>query len=90
MYLKNVNSNKTPINIFLGLSKAFETLDQNILLSKLKHHGINGTSLNLMESYLSNKKQYVLLNDTNTISDYYKRCATMFHTRSTSLHNIHK
>ena len=59
--------NKTPIHIFLDLSKAFDTLDHNILLSKLKHYGINGTALNLMESYLSNTNQYIVFKDT--ISD---------------------
>ena len=45
-----LDSNKTPINIFLDLSKAFDILDHNILLRKLKHYGINGTAVNLMES----------------------------------------
>ena len=80
MYPKNVNSNKTPINIFLGLSKAFETLDHNILLSKLKHHGINGTSLNLMESYLSNKSNiYFLMTQTQyqTITKGVPQCSIL-------------
>jgi len=49
----------TPINIFLDLSKAFDTLDHKILLKKLKYYGFNGMAYNLMESYLTNRKQYV-------------------------------
>ncbi len=52
----------TPINIFLGLSKAFDTLNHKILLEKLKYYGINGMALNLMETYITNKKQYVDMN----------------------------
>ena len=56
-----LDSYETPINVFLDLSKAFSTLD---LLSKLKHYRINSRALNLMESYLSNRNQYVVFNDT--------------------------
>ncbi len=48
----------TPIIIFLDLSKAFDTLNHKIL-KKLKYYGINGKALNLMESYITKRKQYV-------------------------------
>ena len=49
----------THLSIVLDLSKAFDTLNYIILLSKLKHYGINSISYNLLSTYLSNRKQYV-------------------------------
>lgn len=57
--LSNMAQNNTPLSIFIDLSKAFDTLDHTILLSKLQNYGINGTSLNLISSYLSGRQQYV-------------------------------
>ena len=50
---------KTPVALFLDLSKAFDTLTFDILLAKLKHYGVHGKSLALIKNYLTNRSQYV-------------------------------
>ena len=57
--MDNIKKIKTPTAIYLDLSKAFDTLNFNILLNKLQYYGINGTSLSLIRNYLTNRFQYV-------------------------------
>lgn len=58
-----MENNKVSLNVYLDLSKAFDTLDHSILLSKLKYYGFDDNSLLLMKNYLHNREQYVFFND---------------------------
>ena len=48
--------------LFLDFKKAFDSVNHNILLSKLEHYSIRGTSLKWFRSYLSNRKQICSIN----------------------------
>ena len=48
--------------IFVDLQKAFDTVEHDILLSKLEHYVIHGLANEWFKSYLSNRKQYVSIN----------------------------
>ena len=58
---------KHVLGIFIDLSKAFDTIYHDTLLRKLYHNGIRGNSHKLISSYLTNRYQYVKVN--NEVSD---------------------
>ena len=51
------NQPKCSIGLFLGLRKAFDTVDHNFLLRKIANIGLRGPMLEIMKSYLSDRKQ---------------------------------
>ena len=64
--ISNLDQGKLPVAIFLDLSKAFDTIDHNIMIHKLQYYGIKGTSLDWFKSYLSNRRQFVNFDDCNS------------------------
>ena len=48
--------------VFVDLQKAFNTVDHQILSTKLNHYGIRGVSNDWFKSHLSNRNQYVSIN----------------------------
>ena len=59
---KQIDTGKVPTNIYIDLSKAFDTLDHSILLDKLNYYTIRSIVNNLIHSYISNRYQYVDFN----------------------------
>ena len=64
--IKNKDDDKYTCTFFLDLSKAFDTVDRSILIKKLWHYGIRGMPLELLKSYLTNRKQYTLVNGVSS------------------------
>ena len=54
-----IDNNELTVGIFIDLSKAFDTVNHQILLDKLSHYGIRGVAFNWFVSYLSNRHQFV-------------------------------
>ena len=64
--LKLFDQKKVEIATFMNLSKAYDCVDHNILLSKLKRYGIHETALQWINSYLSDREHFVSWNQTHS------------------------
>mgnify|MGYP000306104893 CR=1 FL=1 len=59
---KAIDDRNYSCGIFLDFSKAFDTINHNILIRKLQHYGVRGLALDWFISYLSNRNQVVNVN----------------------------
>ena len=64
---ESFENDKYTVGIIIDLSKAFDTVNHIILLKKLEIYGMTGANLAWFRSYLTNRKQYICINnDTKT------------------------
>lgn len=69
-FLSEYEKRNAVLGVFIGLSKAFSSINQGIILWKLYHYGICGTALNWMERYLESHECQQFVSHYNVNSDY--------------------
>ena len=55
----SLNNRKYHINVLIDLRKAFDVVSHSVLTMKLERYGVRGIPLKLLNSFLSNRQQYV-------------------------------
>ena len=66
--LSNLDQKNNVCYTFLDLAKAFDTVDHSVLQKKLSCYGIRGIALQLIESFLDNRKQYTVVKNVCSLS----------------------
>ena len=65
---ENIDNKLNTCAIFLDIRKAFDSVNHQILISKLSNMGVRGIPLTLLESFLTNRSQSVTLNNATSTS----------------------
>ena len=60
--IKSLENREYVLGVFLDFSKAFDTINHSILLTKLHHYFIRGPVFTWFQSYLSDRQQFVTYN----------------------------
>ena len=65
-----IDQGKVTLGLFIDLSKAFDTVNHDILLAKLEFYGVREVALQWFKSYLSGRSQFVQYNGYNSSLKY--------------------
>ena len=66
--------NEYTLGVFIDLSKAFDTVDNSILLRKLELYGITDRNYAWIKSYLSNHLQYIQIDENSRTEFCVVKC----------------
>ena len=69
---KSLENGEFVVGVFLDFSKAFDTVKNDILLTKLHHYGIRGFAMKWFQSYPSDRYQYVTYNGVESLKKSIK------------------
>ena len=71
-WLSNINKNEITGVLIVDFMKAFDVIDHDLLLKKLKLYGFSKSALELISSFLSDRKQIVSINGSESSSQVIK------------------
>ena len=74
---KGMETGKFTAGIFLDLSKAFDTLEHDVVYAKLEKYGLRGTCLQWFQSYLSDRTMLVSCKAGETGNEYKSETYTV-------------
>ena len=63
---QSFEKNEFTLGVFLDLSKAFYTVDHQILFKKLEYYGIAENNLRWLENYLKGRQQFISFENNST------------------------
>lgn len=69
--IQSIDESKQFDVLYTDFSKAFDRIPHSILINKLKTYGITGTLLKWLESYLSNREFYIVVNGFRSSRNYF-------------------
>jgi hypothetical protein len=68
--------------IFCDLSKAFDCVNHEILLTKLHFYGIQGVTIDWFRSYLTNRRQKVEIKSLSSTENFFSDWGILKHLES--------
>jgi len=68
-----LNNKQTVEGIVCDLHKAFDCINHDVLLQKMKFHGVSGKFYNLVKSYLDGRYQKAILSHNNGIESTWEK-----------------
>ena len=76
----SLDKKQSTLAVYLDFLNAFDTVNYDILMSKLLHNGIRGVMQRWFKSYLSNRKQYVSVKHCSSSMSYITlyKCSAKF------------
>jgi hypothetical protein len=77
--LSSLNNKIIVGGLFCDLQKAFDCINYDILLSNMKFYGTSGVDNKLMEPYLRNRYQRVVINAHNNSNAYFAKWEEIQH-----------
>lgn len=70
---EGLNNKETVLGLFFDMSKAFDTVDHELLVTKLDLMGIRGTTNSWIRSYLLNRTQQVVVDGVKSAAQTIKK-----------------